>query len=80
MDVHGYDVPTGAATFQLFVWTVGPDRGNASVTAPSSVTANTNEVLTVNWLNLEAGLHLGLLTHTDETSVLDQTVIEVTAP
>jgi hypothetical protein len=44
------------------------------------VTAGTADVLTINWLNLEAGLHLGLVTHTDESSVLDQTVIEVTAP
>ncbi len=80
VDVHGYDVPTGIATFRLFVWTVGANRGNATVDAPSSVTAGTADVLTINWLNLETGLHLGLITHSDGRKTLDQTVIEVTAP
>jgi subtilisin family serine protease len=80
VDVHGYDVPTGMAAFRLFVWTVGADRGNASLAAPSSVTAGNDQVLTINWVNLEPGPYLGLVTHTDENSVLDQTVIEVTAP
>jgi len=39
VDVHGYDAPAGAATFQLFVWTVGANRGNATLGAPSSVAA-----------------------------------------
>ncbi|MBL8201419.1 MAG: S8 family serine peptidase [Chromatiales bacterium] len=80
VDVHGFDAPAGAATFRLFVWTVGADRGNASVTAPSSVTAGTNETLSVSWQGLETGLYLGLVTHTDGANVLDQTVIEITAP
>ena len=78
--MHGYEVPAGSADFQLFVWTVGADRGNASLVAPASVTAGQDDVLTVNWQNLAAGLHLGLITHTDGTTTLDQTVIEVTAP
>ncbi len=80
VDVHGYDVPTGTAAFRLFVWTVGANRGNTSLVAPSRVTAGRGEVLTIDWLDLEAGVHLGLVTHSDESSVLDQTVIEVTAP
>lgn len=80
VDVHGYDVPTGIASFRLFAWTVGADRGNASIIAPSSVTAGRNDVLTIGWQNLEAGLHLGLITHRDENSVLAETVIEITAP
>ena len=80
VDVHGYEVPAGAASFQLFVWTVGADRGNASLVAPASVTAGQEDTLTINWQNLATGLNLGLITHTDGTTTLDQTVIEVTAP
>jgi hypothetical protein len=80
VDVHGYDVPTGTATFRLFVWTVGADRGNASVDAPSSVSAGTDGSLSLSWQGLEPGLYLGLITHTDEATILDQTVIEITAP
>jgi hypothetical protein len=80
VDVHGYDVPTGTATFRLFVWTVGADRGNASIEAPSSVTAGTDGSLTLGWQGLETGLYLGLITHTDGATALDQTVIEITAP
>jgi hypothetical protein len=80
VDVHGYNAPAGIATFQLFVWTVGANQGNANVVAPSSVTSGTPSTLTVNWQNLASGLNLGLITHTDGTTVLDETVIEVTAP
>jgi hypothetical protein len=80
VDVHGYDVPTGMATFRLFVWTVGADRGNAVVTAPSSVAVGTNETLALSWQGLEPGLSLGLISHTDGATILDQTVIEITAP
>ena len=80
VDVHGYTAPAGTATFQLYVWTLGPSQGNATVAAPSSVTSGTTATLTVNWLNLAAGLNLGLLTHTDGSAPLDETVIEVTAP
>jgi hypothetical protein len=80
VDVHGYDAPAGVASFRLFVWTVGADRGNATVAAPSSVTAGTDETLSLAWQGLESGLHLGLITHTDGATVLDQTVIEITAP
>jgi len=80
VDVHGYDAPAGAATFRLFVWTVGTERGNATVAAPTSVAAGTDETLAVNWQGLETGLYLGLITHTDRATALDQTVIEITAP
>ncbi len=80
VDVHGYEAPAGAATFQVFVWTVGANRGNASLVAPASLTAGQDDTLTTNWQNLAAGLNLGLITHTDGTTTLDQTVIEVTAP
>jgi subtilisin family serine protease len=80
VDVHGFDAPAGVATFRLFVWTVGTDRGNATVQAPSSVAAGTGETLSFGWQGLEPGLHLGLLTHTDGATALDQTVIEITAP
>mgnify|MGYP003543032825 FL=1 len=56
------------------------DAGNASVAAPSSVTAGTDSSLSVSWQALESGLYLGLVTHTDGATVLDQTVIEITAP
>jgi hypothetical protein len=80
VDVHGYNAPAGTASFRLFVWTVGAERGNASVDAPSSLTAGTDETLSVNWQGLETGTYLGLITHTDGATVLDQTVIEITAP
>ncbi len=80
VDVHGYNAPAGSATFQLYVWTLGPNGGNATVVAPFSVTSGTTETLTVNWLNLATGLNLGLLTHKSGSTALDETVIEVTAP
>ncbi|MEZ5564233.1 MAG: S8 family serine peptidase [Gammaproteobacteria bacterium] len=80
VDVHGYDAPAGTATFRLFVWTVGANRGNGSLTAASSVTAGASQNLTVNWHGLADGEYLGLITHTDGTSTLDRTVIEITAP
>jgi hypothetical protein len=80
VDVHGYDAPAGIASFQLFVWTLGANQGNATVVAPSSVTSGTASTLTVNWQDLEPGLNLGLITHTNGTATLDETVIEVTAP
>ncbi len=80
VDVHGFNAPAGTATFQLFVWTVGANRGNGTVIAPSSVTSGTAGTLTVNWQNLATGLNLGLITHTNGTTALDETVIEVTVP
>jgi subtilisin family serine protease len=80
VDVHGYQVPTGTATFRLFVWTVGGDRGNGSVAGPPSVTAGSDASLAVSWQNLEPGLNLALVTHTDGTNQLGQTVIGITAP
>ena len=80
VDVHGYNAPNGIATFQLFVWTVGAGQGNATIVAPSSVTPGTTNALTFNWQNLASGLNLGLITHTNGTITLDETVIEVTAP
>ena len=80
VDVHGYEAPAGTASFRLFVWAVGAERGNATVTAPSSVTAGTDETLSVSWQGLETGQYLGLITHTDGATALDQTVIEITAP
>lgn len=80
VDVHGYDVPTGTAAFRLFVWTIGADRGNATVDGPSSVSAGTDDVLSLSWQGLEAGRYLGLISHTDGATILDQTVIEITAP
>lgn len=80
VDVHGYDAPAGSASFRLFVWTVGADRGNATVSGPTSVAAGSDETLAFSWQELESGLHLGLITHTDGATVLDQTVIEITAP
>jgi len=44
------------------------------------VTAGTNDTLTLNWQNLATGLNLGLITHTNGTTTLDETVIEVTTP
>ncbi len=80
VDVHGYDAPAGSATFRLFVWTVGANRNNASVTAPASVTAGTDQSLSFDWQNLNSGEYVGLITHTDGTTTLGQTVIEITAP
>lgn len=80
VDVHGYGAPAGAATFRLFVWTVGIDRGNATVDAPSSLSAGTDDSLSLTWQGLETGLYLGVITHTDGANDLDKTVIEITAP
>ena len=80
VDVHGYNAPSGSAVFRLFVWTVGADRGNASTVAPDSVAAGKDAALTLNWQDLAPGLYLGLISHTDGATTLDQTVIEITAP
>ncbi len=79
VDVHGYKTASGSASFDLFVWTVGADRGNATITAPSAVTAGNPAGLTVSWQGLAEGLYLGLVTHTDGDTVLGRTVLEIDA-
>ena len=81
MDVHGYDAPAGTATFRLFVWTVGADRGNASVDGPIQRDGGHGRRPCRSagraW---RPACYLGLITHTDGATTLDQTVIEITAP
>ena len=79
VDVHGYEAPAGAATFRLFVWTVGAERGNATVSAPSSVSAGTDETLALN-CRAGGGCIWVSLRIRDGATALDQTVIEITAP
>lgn len=77
VDVHGFNTVSGIASFDLFVWTVGADRGNATVTGPGSVTNGLPASVTVDWQDLTDGLYLGLLTHTDGSRIFGRTVLEI---
>ena len=68
------------ASLSAAVQPVTPAPTTTTSAAPSSLTAGTDETLSVNWQGLETGTYLGLITHTDGATVLDQTVIEITAP
>lgn len=78
VDVHGFNTAGGGtATFDLFVWTVGADRGNGTLTAPGAVSAGNPITLQLNWQGLPPGPGLGLITHSDGSQVLDRTVVEI---
>lgn len=80
VDVHGYDLAAGAtvATFDLYAWALGPDRGNAGLSAPATVAPGDAPVLRLDWSGLAAGPHLGLISHGDGSTALGLTLIEIT--
>ncbi len=83
VDVHGFatDNTTGGigANFTLFVWAFGQtdDRGNMTVTAPTSAVSGQSDTVQVNWQGLSADKHLGAVTHSDGTSTVATTIIAV---
>lgn len=81
VDVHGFDTGSATVSFDLSVWTLGPDRGNLAVTAPGSVTAGDPATVELGWQGLAPGRHLGLLRHRDDGA--DEralTLVEIRVP
>jgi subtilisin family serine protease len=77
VDVHAFATAGEGATFDLSVWALGPDRGNATATAPASVLAGDAIAVGLAWQGLPAGRNLALVTHRDATGELAYTVVEV---
>jgi subtilisin family serine protease len=77
VDVHGYEVAGGTATFDLLAWTPGADRGNAAASAVSSVSPGGESVVRLDWSGLAAGPNLGVLVHADGSADLGLTLVEV---
>jgi subtilisin family serine protease len=77
VDVHGFATAGSGATFDLSAWTLGTDRGNATVAAPANVLAGDTLALPVTWTGLPAGRSLALLTHRDASRDLAYTVIGI---
>ncbi|MBL8199208.1 MAG: S8 family serine peptidase [Chromatiales bacterium] len=77
VDVHGFDTDGGSATFNLLVWTVGADRANATLSVPGSLAAGGVASAVLSWQALPAGLHLGLIDHSDGEVSFGQTIVEV---
>lgn len=77
VDVHGFDTNGGTATFNLLVWAVGADRGNATLSAPGSLATGGPASVNIAWQGLSPGLHLGLIDHSDGEVSFGQTVIEI---
>jgi len=83
IDVHGFatdDTTGGIGTnFTLFVWVFGQtdDRGNMTVTAPTSAVSGQSDTVQVDWQGLSADKHLGAITHSDGTSTLATTIIAI---
>jgi hypothetical protein len=63
--VHGFETDGPDSNYTLFHWVVpDPAAGNMTVAFPPSVTAGTNNPVTVSWAGLTPGIkYLGTLTH-----------------
>lgn len=83
IDVHGFDtddVTNGpGAQFTLFVWNVGPTDmlGNLTVTGPTEAASGVTNTVNVSWSGIDAERHIGVITHSDGTNVLEDTVIYI---
>lgn len=77
IDVHGFATAGSGATFDVSVWALGPDRGNATATAPANVLTGDDLTVGVAWQGLPAGRNLALITHRDATDDLAYTLVEV---
>ena len=77
VDVHGAATNGGSATFNLMVWTVGPGRANATLSAPGSLSTGESASVGLAWQALPPGLLLGLISHSDGELSFGQTLVEI---
>lgn len=81
--VHGFNTEGGTpADFIQFDWNFGvvDDRGNMTVTAPSSATIGETETVTVDWTGLLTGpgaKQLGAVSHSDASAIQALTLISI---
>ena len=79
VDVHGFETDGPDATFDLFIWTVGPrdNLGSLNVTTPTKAVSGEAGNISVSWDNLERETHLGAITHSDGDEPLEVTILEI---
>jgi hypothetical protein len=81
VDVHGFDTGSATVSFDLSVWTLGPDRGNLAVSTPGGVVAGTPATVELEWQGLPPGRHLALLRHSDNAAKERAlTLVEIRVP
>ena len=88
IDVHGYDtdetVGGPGANFEVGIWTLASAGGEGSfavTAAPSAASVGASGEVTVAWQGLQASEdYLGLVTHSDGSRELGQTLVEVVTP
>ena len=88
IDVHGYDTdPTAGgpgANFEVGAWALTDLNGAGSfavVAGPPAASVGTSGEVTVAWQDLQPGeIYLGLVTHSNGSSVLGHTLVEVVTP
>jgi hypothetical protein len=83
VEVHGWQTDGPEANYTLFGWDFGlvDDRGNMTVTAPTSATNGATETITVDWpaanmLNPGAK-YLGAVSHSGPDGLLGLTLINI---
>jgi len=76
--VHGWQTDGGgSADYTLFSWGIGPDLGNATLTAPAAALLGQTETIQVDWAGLSGGTkYLGSVNYSDGTPV-GSTVIRI---
>ncbi|TDJ44828.1 MAG: hypothetical protein E2O52_07555, partial [Gammaproteobacteria bacterium] len=79
IDVHGFETDGPAATFDLFIWTLGPgdQLGALNVTTPTEAVSGATGNVSVTWENLERETHLGAITHRNGEETLEVTILEI---
>jgi hypothetical protein len=77
--VHGWETDGADANFTLFTWTVGPDAGNMTVSAPASGVLGGPGTINLSWSGLAAATkYLGVLTY--QSPEAERTVVRVDTP
>jgi len=62
--VHGWQTDGADANYTLFTWAFGADRGNMTLSAPTTAALAVTEPVTVDWAGLDAGTkYLGGVSH-----------------
>jgi len=68
---------TGTIDYTAWIQPVFGDNGNTIVTAPASAVAGASETVTVDYIGLTDGRHLGVVQHEDSSGELARTIIDV---
>ncbi len=77
--VHGWQTDGPEANFTQFTWLVpSTDAGNVTVTAPAAAVLGDSGIVNLTFSNLTSpAKYLGVLVHSDGTSAIGQTVVNV---